>query len=494
MKKFYLHVLIFSIVLFLSLSVITTSHAATYIHVDDGVYDIFTRLDAEGVITGGLLSTKPLSRKTAERLLREAEANLEGRSEFIKGLVAALRQRLGPSGAEAGVMKPLDSVYAGYVYSDSDAQALNYNNDGDVYAKGSNFRTGFHSRLDDIGPFSLYFNPEFRMEEADSDLTAREAYAVLAVSWLDVIVGRQSQWWGPGHHGAILLSNNAEPFDMIKFTNPEPAVLPWLFRHLGPFQFTFFVTNLEKQRNVPEPYLWGLRFDFKPHPNLEMGLERTALLGGRGRSEDLGTWGKSFFGLGDTENTGEAATDPGDQRAGLDIKWTIPTVAQIYLEAVGEDEYNNLPNIWAFVGGVYLPRVFGNDRIDLRMEGGSTRGRRLSPSVWYNHYIYGSYSYNGNIIGHHIGTDTRDAFIETSYRMQDGGSRIFFFYDREEHNLRGAGSSEIKHESGTGARLYLPERLELSLLYSHAWIRNLGNVQGDVQQVNMTAISMQYGF
>ena len=41
-------------------------------------------------------------------------------------------------------------------------QAFNYNNDGDLYGRGSNYRVGLTSRLENLGPLSVYLNPEYR--------------------------------------------------------------------------------------------------------------------------------------------------------------------------------------------------------------------------------------------------------------------------------------------------------------------------------------------
>ena len=104
---------------------------------------------------------------------------------------------------------------------------------------------------------------------------------------LEIEIGRDSQWWGPGYHGSLLLSNNAEPFDMVKISNPRPVLLPWIFRFLGPFRIMAFYTELEDERAVPEPKLFGMRLNFKPHPNLELGFSRSIMFGGQGRDENF---------------------------------------------------------------------------------------------------------------------------------------------------------------------------------------------------------------
>ncbi len=495
----------------------TTIHASTYIAIEDTiVYDLLNKLEAESVIQSGLLNTKPISRKEAFRLLQEAEANSESRSEFIKNLIRTLKDRLGPDPSSGTQLKPIDSIYAKYIHTNAEVHTLkygesiqnqqpfNYNNNGDLYQRGSNERIGFTSRLENWGPLSLEVNPEFRYPDTpftNQDLVTRKAYAVLDLGW-DVVLGQDSQWWGPGYHGALLLSNNAEPFTMLKISNPSPVRLPWIFDSLGPFGFTFFVTNLEKARKIPEPYLYGMRFDFKPHPNVEIGLQKTAFLGGRaGRPENAKIWLQSLYGANDADNcyAGEGCykKEPGDQRAGIDFKLTVPwnvQPMQIYLEADGEDEYHNLPNLWAFIGGIYLPRILNEERLDFRMEYTTTRGRKRNPYIWYLHHLYSGYTYNGNIIGHHVGTDANDFFSEVSYLMQERTGKISLSYHREEHDIYIPGSHERLEDITAGIILSLMKQIDLVTRYSRGWLKNKGNAPGDTVNLLKFGIGIEYRF
>jgi len=324
----------------------------------------------------------------------------------------------------------------------------------------------------------------------DEPVVLKKAY-ISAHAGVDFVLGKDSQWWGPGYHGGLLLTNNAEPFTMVKVTNPSPVTLPWIFKYLGPFGFSFFLTQLEEQRAIPEPYLWGLRLDFRPHPLIEIGLERTALLGGEGRRTHPGDWIDSIIGIGNLENqSGEQ--NVGDQRAGFDVRVTIPWSVQpmqVYLEAAGEDEYNNHPNLWAFIGGVYFPRIASIEQVDLRVEYATTRGRVSTPYIWYVHGIYGSYSYNGDIIGHHMGTASEDWYLETSYRLEDPRNRISLFFDREQHDLYDTKvSRESKTEVGAGGSFKMTDTADLSLRVGRAAITNVDNLAG--ANARETEISM----
>jgi hypothetical protein len=505
-------------------STAAAASASTYIAVEDeGVYQILSRLEAEGVITSGLLDTKPISRKEAGRLLLEAEADSAPRSEFVKSLIKSLRERLGPDPSVGTQVRPVESAYVKYIHTNAEVhplqygsaleneQPLNHNNNGDIYRRGSNERIGLTSRLDDWGPLSLSFNPEFRYPKAsytgypDSsystyEFEVKKAYAVFDLGW-DFVVGKDSQWWGPGNHGALLLSNNAEPFTMLKLTNPVPGHLPWIFDSLGPFRFTFFVTRLENERPVPQPYLYGMRFDLKPSRYIDIALEKTALIGGKGQPNDLKTVFESVtfqtHGRQDYHSTTYVNID--DERAGFDFKVTIPwriQPMQIYLEADGEDESSGfpLPQSWAFLGGLYLPRILGNERFDLRLEYATTRGRVHNPYVWYRNGTYTSYTYKGNIIGDFIGTDSSDLFTEVSYLMPERNGRVFLSYNQVEHNLNIAASHETLNEVSTGAMLSLTERVDLSVRYSFGRLNDRGNAPGPTMNLSELYIETGYRF
>lgn len=467
--------------------------ASTYLPVGDEAYDILHRLEAEGIIESGLLATKPLNLKEIQRLIQEAERNSQGKDVFIQGLVKSLKERFKDEGRDAMFIKPFDSFYTGYVYADSDIQALNYNNDGDLYEKDSNIRVGFSSRAE-LRWLSFYINPEYRYSDSkDNDLLMRRGYGTLSFLGLDLTVGKDSQWWGPGYHGAILLSNNAEPLTMVNLTNPQPVLLPWIFRHLGPFRFVVFVSRLEKDRkDIPQPYLWGARFNFKPHPYFEIGLQRTGLLGGKGRPENLRTWLKSLTAKG--ENV--AGVEAGDGKAGLDIKLTLPfkwQPLQIYAEAAGEDEAGGLPSKWAYLTGMYLPRILSFKRISLRGEYATTHVKG-SPNVWYTHGIYtDGYTYKGRIIGHHMGTDSKDIFLEVSYLIPERDGRITISYDIEEHNLART-VREKKDELSLTSTLRLKGGLRVKASYSYGRLKNLGNTAGKDKKINQVMGLVYYIF
>ena len=484
------------------------AQASTYLELDDEAYTLLSRLEAEGVITSGLLATRPISRQEAMRLLREAETNAAERGPFVQGIISELQRRVSPISPDAA--EPVQgSVYASYVWardprtdlsfpgaSRETRQVLTYNHDGDLYDLGSNGRAGFTARAEDLGPLSVYLNPEVRSSDEGTQAVLRTGYVVLGFSWIDIVAGKDSQWWGPGYHGALLLSDNAAPPPMIKVTAPEPLILPWFLKYLGPFQYVMFLSQLEEDRtDFPRPFFWGMRLSFKPHRSVEIGLERTALMGGSGRPLNTRLVLQSIFGSRE-QTTGQ---DPGDQRAGFDVTVTLPFKSQpmqLYWERAGEENrQRNLrwPYKLANLYGVYLPRLLGLERVGVRAEYASDHVNE-QPDVWYTHGAYtAGYTYDGMIIGHHMGTDAKDRFVELSCLVPEHHAQLFLSYDKETHNVEGP-VRETTSAVAARARISLTRQTAVTVTGGMGRVENPGMRPGVDRTVGKASLEVRYEF
>jgi hypothetical protein len=228
------------------------------------------------------------------------------------------------------------------------------------------------------------------------------------------------------------MSNNVEPFTMIKITNPQPILLPWILRNLGLFRAEWFLTELEDSRDVPEAKLSGVRFNFKPHPAVELGISRVAMFGGRGMPRvDLNDYFKIF--LARTEQ------DENNQLAGFDASLLLPVETvlplrsiKIYADAGGEDEAGGFPSKWGELIGLQLNDIGKTGRTDLRIEYADNQVSGKS-GLFYNHSVYTSgYSYEGRVIGHHMGADSRDVSVELSHYLTEE-MLVGLAYDRQTH-------------------------------------------------------------
>jgi hypothetical protein len=449
--------------------------SSAHVPVGSWVYTALERLEAEGVIRSGLLATRPVTRIEAARLVREAADNMAaGRlggfsTRLLKRLESEFRAELAGALPET-YLKPMDRAVFRYVNAGKGSAALDVNNRGGEFAEGSNFRLSASGMGTLFGGVSLYLNPEIRYAPTtgagEIDVDVVEGYGSLTLYNIELTTGREALWWGPGYHGALLMSDNAEPFDLVRLANPAPYVLPWVFGRLGPASFTAFATRLDDDRVIARPYLAGLRAEFRPLPALGIGLSRTAIFGGDGRPVDAGTIWDVFMARDEDEPDG-----PGNQLASVDLTAAMPWPLQpmlLYAEAGGEDEAGFLPSKAAYLAGVYLPGILpgvtGLENIEVRAEYADNYIGGKS-GYWYQHYIYGSgYTYRGDMIGHHMGSEAEGLFVEAAYHSGAAGA-FALSYETESGDAPGDERNALAFSWGRP----LDGPFALTLGYAHEW-------------------------
>jgi len=326
--------------------------------------------------------------------------------------------------------------------------------------------------------FSVVQNSRTRQSPGDDeDYTLR--FQELALStrfgFAEMTVGRTPLWWGPGRHGALLVSNNARPFDLIKLGTAGPQLLPGWLGYLGHVQAETFVARMETDRAVSEPYIWGLRVSTRLNPWIEFGASRTAQFGGRGRAVGWGTVRDVV--LADTEND---PGDPGNQLASLDVRFVLPFPWQpleLYAEVGGEDEAGGFFSKTAWLAGVYLPRIGPWNQLELTVEVADTKVSG-SPGVWYSnrHYPDG-YTYHEQVIGHHLGADGLDIFSELRLHPTSD-VEVFASFGFEEH-FRQSPVRERVYQVRAGVEARVWRRLWLHLVWGIDLWRNFRQVDGD---------------
>ncbi len=302
--------------------------------------------------------------------------------------------------------------------------------------------------------------------------------------------GRFSLWWGPGRHGTLLFTTNAEPVIGVRIRNPRPVPLGWWFRFLGLFQYDFFIARLrDDDRPVPDPLLSGLRLAVKPTSWLEIGASRAMQFGGEGRNEDLSTFFDVFFGR--SESPG--STPEGNSLASIDAKIRIPFRAQpvvIYAEGGGEDQSGSgFPTRWAATAGIFLPSIGNVRRADFRIEYGDIITGQSG--VWYRHPQY-PHRYKGRVLGHHMDTDARDLFLEAHYFLLPT-SYLEANVDFTKRDFPGPETEETWRVSG-GIVAWLTKsiRVEGNLAYEDVSSENGISGRGGSDLVLQTAVSYQY--
>lgn len=423
---------------------------STNVPLDHWSYAAVDKLADYGLIESSMLTIRPLSRIEMARHVGQAMLALEHMDdapEIITSIVNRLKDeyeaelifiRLVDGTHQESFVKPLEDPYVRYLYADRTPDLENIQ--GDEFQRKSNVRGGFATRGALWDWFGFYLHPEYAdSSQIDGDVDLIEGYGKVMVGPIEVEAGKDSLWWGPARGGSILMSNNAEPFTMVKLSNPQPIQLPWIFRILGPVKGQWFFTELEEDRDIPEAKFSGIRLNIKPHPAVELGVSRVAMFGGHGVPRvDLGDYAKMFV--------ARSEEDENNQLAGVDASVLLPMnrlplgemlplrSVKFYADAAGEDEAGGLPSEWGILGGVSLNDLFKTGRTDLRIEYTDNHDAEKA-NVFYTHSLYTSgYTYKGRVIGHHMGTDSRDVFVQLSHYLTNS-LVLDLIYNRKTHDL-----------------------------------------------------------
>jgi hypothetical protein len=207
----------------------------------------------------------------------------------------------------------------------------------------------------------------------DEGLALDGSYIAARLGNWSASFGQVERWWGPGWDGSLILSTNARPIPAISIDRrvPEPFDTKWL-SWIGPWSFHSFVGQLEEERTVPNPYLWGMRGEVRPSvlDGLEIGFFRMMQLGGKGYPSNFSVWVDAFLSQ-DNFNSQQPgkATEPGNQLAGIDLRWKVlDTPIALYGQVVGDDEDKFLPNALMFQYGIEWWRKMPNASIRLYAE------------------------------------------------------------------------------------------------------------------------------
>jgi hypothetical protein len=423
---------------------------STNVPLDHWSYDAVDKLIGQGLIDGSMMTTRPVSRFEMARHVAEADdkfQRLDSQNEIIAGILERLKKEFEPELATIGAVdgspildysKPIEDPYVKYVYARSRPNIENIR--GDQFDEHSNTRVGFDSRGQLFDMVGFYLHPEYpwSSEDPGQDVKLIEAYGKLGLGKVEIEVGKDSIWWGPSQHGSMLMSNNAEPFKMVKLSNPTPFALPWIFQGLGPFKFVWFITQLEEDRPVPTPNLAGMRISFKPHPAVELGFSRTMIFGGQGRPQySFADYFKAFSG----NNESLAGNKENDQLGGFDasvllpIDWLMPAkFVKLYTDWAGEDEAGGLPIKWGRLFGIKFFDIFKTGKTDLDIEYANDHVPG-NPNVFYTHGVFTpGYFYKGRVIGHFMGTDSEDLFFQLTHYLSPD-IILGLQYDTETSNL-----------------------------------------------------------
>lgn len=517
--------------------------ASNNIPLDSPLYLYLEKLAGFGIITSNIQGIRPFSKSEAARLVLEAESNLAGIDHeparvFASSLLARVRDLLPrevslyneQEKAPYFDYNPFSSARIRYVYLDgvprsyerpvhdpggdgvfgigsglrpknpypspvtqhgTEGTPLVENNEGIRYRKGSNAEYRFSGEAY-LGSFaSALVEPHLLYSFKERVVQGRlnKGYLKIGGGGLELEIGRDSNWLGPGSRTAITLSNNARNFDLVKLSSPEPLDIGWVKRYLGWVKYSLMFSRFDSTEvdgKTRQPYFLAAKLAVKPLDTVEFGINLGRQQGGPGVSNTLGDWLRGLI--------GGTSSDNSNSVAGLDVRVRLPFLrnTEIYGEFSGEDTAAFWPIVESYVAGIFIPCLTADGRNDLRLEyylGNAI----LSTSGTFP----GGYLYRGMNIGPSQGGAAEEFFVRASHWFSPRNNLALEYLHTERGNLgrvtvNPAGTFDPNGtlqavERKNALRVYwqLPIHGDVDMLMMYGWERTHNvNLAGGINRTN----------
>lgn len=524
--------------------------ASNNIPLDSPVYDYVEKLSGLGLLDTDIRGLRPYSRSEVARLLAEARKNEDRLSpgelpvadeimQRLKELVPRERTLCGKPGAAPFIdFNPVSYARLRYVYLEGTPRSYNRdifvpdnqsvfgfiggdlrpgtagvfhesgtegtplleNNEGVIYRAGNNgeLRVAAEGYL--LDKASLLVEPYFLTTPENNVLKLGKGYLKIGGGGLELEVGRDANWFGPGRRGALTLSDNAQNFDLVKLSSPEPVDVGWVKRYLGEFKYALILSRFDETgsgETLRQPYFIGAKLALKPKPWWEIGVNFVRQEGGPGFNGSS-TLQDAIFGGGTTNHNNTIA--------GIDLRFRIPWLAntELYAEYAGEDSAGFWPFVESYVAGFYIPRLTASGRDDFRFE--FFYG---NPMLYTDFKFPEGYVYRGMPSGNSQGGGTIEFYgryshwfsprniLALEYFRTDRGheGRIPVNADNRYDPLNGTMQAlERKHAIRAAWNLPVYGDFDLLLMYGWEHIDNFNLVAGVTQVNQIVKVDLSYRY
>lgn len=434
---------------------------STYIPMDSWVYPALSRLQALGYLDTAFLGLRPWTRLSILHMLQHTADDIDADSnnQEARDIYLSVLHEVGPglenSNGERVVHAEFESAYTilrgitDTPLRDSFHLGQTIVNDyGRPYQAGFNNYTGFSARSE-AGRFALYFRGEYQRAPSAAGyspalfaylsnlddgipiatnpqqdtiplgpiatvntfrvMEANISYNILGHS---ISFGKSDHWMAPDQGSSFAWSTNAENIYAFQIDRTEPLRIPLLSRLTGPFRYDFFVGSLKGHTAPNDPWVHAEKISFKPTGNLEFGFERTVIWGGKDHVPiTIHSFLKSFFSVQNVSGTEKfSRDDPGARFGTFDFSYRLPYMRKwltIYTDSLAHDDVNPIsaPRRSGYMPGIYLSHFPGLDKLDLRVEGGTTNTVSTGgPNFLYNEVVQKQgYTNKGFIMGSWLG-------------------------------------------------------------------------------------------
>ncbi len=312
--------------------------------------------------------------------------------------------------------------------------------------------------------------------------------------------GNWDQWWGPGLHNSLVLSNNAKSFNYIFFNNVKS-----LNDNLR-YKFNYFVSDGIKNIQNNDFYLSSFSFIVN-YKNIELGRLKHVLSGGY---NDI-LWTKKQALLVPFSNENNKYWD-----TVIDYYLSIvfpDSKLKIFFElGIPNRSYLGTSNSLIFpdhsVASIFGLRKYGIFDVDKLLFGFEYTSTLISqyyykmPSYnWYGSNRYDYSSFLGRRWGAHSGTDSDDFLVFLGYLGDTGG--LIYEVNYERHGVSYNFPPEVKLESRVSVNYQL-KNLFLNIIYENEYFEHYAFVDkaknvwdesfepGSIQRTSTLLLSIEY--
>ena len=349
---------------------------------------------------------------------------------------------------------------------------------------------------------SKYRQLEGEREGQLKNRAATNSYLKFNLPWFEMQFGQDNLRWGPGYHGNLLISENPIAWDMLKLQATYKNVT-----------FTGFTGVLEDMAaDINEKYISGHRAEGYFWDRLGFGLSEVVVYGNRFEPGYLNPVNIYLINEQTISRADSRAPGSGDNvLASMDMRLRVVDNFEIYGELMFDDgdpfaSFKHWDTKFGILGGIYLTDPFGIADTDFHAE-----------YAFINQYAYthenpiNVYKHFTSAIGHHIGTDADNLWVQLRRRWTDKLESVFT-YDLERHgsgdiNKRHpadapaddvwtplSGITESEHRLKVGVNWVSIGHYSLYAEWARIWRRNVGNRRDIHESGNEIQASVLYRF
>jgi hypothetical protein len=515
---------------------------------DSPIYLYLEKLAGSGLVTSDIWGVRPFSRAEAARLVLEAERGLAdgagGSQPLARQFIARLKELLPRETALRTTgdrpplfdVNPLVSARLRYVHLDGTSRSyerpvhdpgddgvfgigsglrpvnaypspaqqhgvegtpLLEGNEGTRYHEGHNGQFQFASEAYLADVASLLLEPLLLYQPGQGEkLRLNKGYIKLGGGGLELELGRDADWLGPGNRTAITLSNNPRNLDQAKLWSPEPIRL-WF---LGDVKYALIVSRLDRTiTNGAErqPWFYALKLSVKPLETLEIGFNLGRQQGGPGVNDSIGDNIRGLLGGTNADNSNSVA--------GFDLRLRLPWLRNtiLYGEFSGEDTAAFWPIVESYVAGIYIPNLTSDGRNELRFE------YYQGNSILSTHWMFPEgYLYKGMNLGPFEGGASQQLFWRFSHYFSPRNSLSLDYFHTErgnrgrlpidsQGNFDASGTMQGVERANAGRiqwRFPLYGDLDAELLYGYERITNFNLVPGVDRHNQLFKVDVSYRY